>query len=443
MSTAAVAAIRREARSLAGLDDVAPIVEAIGDARLVLLGEATHGSFEFYRLRTRISQRLIEERGFDALAVEADWPDALRVSRYVQGGGADRDALAALAGFRRFPRWMWRNHEILELVTWLRRRNRGVQPARRAGFFGLDLYSLGASLAAVIAHLDRVDPPAAARARQRYACFDAFGDHPQYYGYATTFGLARDCEEQVLTQLVELSRQPGRHFHGDGAAEDDERFYARQNALVVKNAEAYYRAMFADGHAAWNLRDTHMADTLEALLAHLEARLGRPARVVVWAHNSHLGDARATSWALRGQINLGQLVRERGSAPAFTLGFTTHQGSVAAASDWDEPVEHKALRPSRPDSVERLLHDSGLSLFLLPLTGRRALSAALQETRLERAVGVIYRPETELASHYFGASLPGQFDAVLHVDRSHALRPLDAPQDWERSEEAETFPTGV
>lgn len=437
--------LRQEACALGGLEDVQPVIDLIGNAQLVLLGEATHGTQEFYRLRASISRRLIVDKGFDAIAVEADWPDALRVSRYIQGAADDGDATAALGGFERFPRWMWRNTAMVDLIDWLRRRNEAAAGTAKVGFFGLDLYSLRASMAAVIGYLAQVDPEAAGRARMRYACFDVFGDNPQYYGYATTFGLSRDCEAAVLEQLLELTDAPARYFHADGIASGDELFYARQNARVVSNSEAYYRAMFQGRDESWNLRDTHMADTLDALQAHLAQRLGRPARIVVWAHNSHLGDARATSWEERGQINLGQLVRERHGRPGetFALGFTTHDGTVAAASEWDPPVERKIVRPSRPESIERLLHDCGLALFALPLAGRQALSAALAGARLERAIGVIYRPESELVSHYFHASLPGQFDAVVHVDHSQAVHPLDAPYDWEPSGEPETFPSGI
>jgi erythromycin esterase-like protein len=334
---------------------------------------------------------------------------------------------------------------VLALIDGLRRHNASRERTQQVGFFGLDLYSLRASMGQVIAYLMQVDPEAARRARMRYACFDAFGDNPQSYGYATTFGLAADCESAVVEQLIELTRGQERYFHADGIASVDELFYAQQNARVVNNAEAYYRAMFQGRDESWNLRDTHMVDTLDELQEHLAQRLGRPARIVVWAHNSHIGDARATSWFERGQINVGQLVRERhgGAGETFALGFTTHDGTVAAASDWDDPVERKSVRPSRADSIERLLHDCGLPLFVLPLAGAGRVARALGGARLERAIGVIYRPDTELASHYFYATLPCQFAAVVHVDHSRAVRPLDAPYDWEPSGEPETYPSGV
>ncbi len=437
--------VRGASQSMAGLDDVESILERMGEARVVLLGEATHGTHEFYRLRTEITKRLVRERGFAAVAVEADWPDALRVSRYVQGGEKDADAGQALGGFERFPRWMWRNAETVELVEWLRAYN-GTQtdPVRRVGFFGLDLYSLRASMAAVVSYLEAVDPPAARRARARYGCFDNFGDDPQRYGYATSLGLSEDCEVQVLQQLSELAADFERHLRHDGTAEEDELFYAQQNARVVKNAESYYRIMYQGRTDSWNQRDTHMADTLEALVAHLGRRRGGQAKVVVWAHNSHVGDARATIWSERGQLNLGQLMRQRihGGGEVFLLGFTTHSGTVAAAADWDAPVERKQLRPSRHASVERLLHECGLGMFMLPLAGDRRLRNAMAGGRLERAVGVVYRPETELLSHYFRVLLPRQFDAVVHVDHTRALHPLDAPDDW-RADEEETFPSGL
>lgn len=420
--------LRREAVHLAGLADVTPLLEQIGDADLVLLGEATHGTHEFYRLRTELTKRLIAERDFDAIAVEADWPDALRVSRLVQGAADDPGAVQALAGFQRFPRWMWRNTEIVELVEWLRDYNLMIAGAHnRVGFFGLDLYSLRTSMESVVSYLDRVDPEAARRARARYGCFEDFGDDPQGYGYATSFGMAEGCAHEVVQQLIELTGDPERFLHHDGLAASDELFYAQQNARVVHNAENYYRSMFLGRNESWNLRDTHMADTLDALRAHLYERRGRAARIVVWAHNSHVGDARATEWYERGQLNLGQLVRERQTDPerSFLLGFTTHTGTVAAASDWGDPVEFKRVRASQPESIERVLHDCGNGLFMLALTGREALAQALAEPRLERAIGVIYRPDSELTSHYFHARVAAQFDAVVHVDHSRAVSPLD------------------
>jgi erythromycin esterase-like protein len=441
-------AVRRHARPLPDLGAVDALLPEIGAARFVLLGEATHGTADFYRLRAELTQRLIEDQGFDAVAVEADWPAALRASRYAQGLGADPSAAAALADFERFPRWMWRNTEVSRWLDWLRAHNgRQPDPARRVGFFGLDLYSLRESMTAVVRYLEREDPAAAARARARYACFDGLADHPQAYGHAVTFGLRPDCERGVLQQLTEMCRNASDRLSARADAGLDERFYAEQNARVVRNAEQYYRAMFRGRSDSWNVRDRHMAETLDLLAGHLAARRGRPARIVVWAHNSHIGDARATDAADDGQLNLGQLVREaHPGAEAFLLGFTTHAGTVTAADDWDEPARLKQVLPSRDDSIERLLHESGLERFFLPLRrGPAELLAALREPRLERAIGVVYRPETERWSHYFEARLARQFDAVVHVDTSEALTPLEGAGGPVAAEPAdsETYPSGL
>jgi len=426
-------------QSLLPLDDdeeaLEPVVERLRVADTVLLGEATHGTHEFYAVRAALSRRLIERHGFDAIAAEADWPDALQLARYVRREGA-RDLDEAFAAFQRFPQWMWRNRETRDFVAWLRGHNDARDDAHRVGFFGLDLYSLHASMQAVVQYLQRSDPEAAREARQRYACFDGLAADPQRYGYAAHFGIGRDCEREVLQQLDAMFRE-------SRPDSPDEAFYARRNAQVVAGAERYYRSMFEGSTASWNLRDTHMAETLQALRAHLQARLGRPARVIVWAHNSHVGDSRATEFGARGQLDLGQLVREdpRVFGRCVLVGFTTHAGTVAASSDWDEPVELKRVRPSLPGSVERLLHDSGVPRFLLPLGGE--LATLLEPERPQRAIGVIYRPETERMSHYFDVRLARQFDLLLHVDETHAVVPLDAPDHWPQPHASETYPTGL
>ena len=437
--------LRNEAQLIRPDENFDRLLELIGDASIVLLGEATHGTREFYRMRADICRHLIVEKGFDAIAVEADWPDALQVSRFVQLASSDQTADQALAGFQRFPQWMWRNAEIVELVYWLRLHNSQIQkPESRTGFFGLDLYSLRKSMAAVVRYLERVDPEAAKRARERYSCFDHVAEDPQHYGYAATFGLTKECEEEVVRQLVELTEEAAKHQSKEGGTVPDELFYAQQNARVVKNAETYYRSMFQSRDESWNLRDTHMMETLDALREHIGKRKGSPAKIAVWAHNSHLGDARATEMGEHGQLNLGQLVRER-YAPeeTFLLGFSTYTGTVTAASDWDGPAELKKVVPSRPDSFEYLFHDSGLENFLLPIRGRDKVQAALAERRLERAIGVIYRPDTERVSHYFHADLARQFDAVIHLDQTSAVKPLEYSALWTPEEVPETYPFGV
>lgn len=441
---ATVATIRQSAVPLTGgAEDFDPLLELIGDARFVLLGEASHGTDEFYRARAAISRRLILEKGFSAVAVEADWPDAYLINRYVRCEADVPDDEAALAGFRRrFPTWMWRNTAVRDFIRWMRSHNDAIDdPRGRAGFYGIDLYSLFASIEAVVDYLDRVDPEAARRARGRYECFEHFGEDPQRYGRSAAFGLD-ECEDEVVAQLVELQRAQSSYEHRDGLVAADEYFFAEQNARLVLNAERYYRSMYQGRTSSWNLRDRHMSESLEALAEHL-SETGRRARVVVWAHNSHLGDARATSMGAGGELNVGQLTRQLHGDDAVLVGFTTYEGTVTAAHEWDEPPRLRAVRPGLPGSYERLFHDVGIPDFLLRIRDDEALQDALDEPRLERAIGVIYRPETERMSHYFDARLSEQFDAVIHYDRTHAVRPLERWPVLEAEEPPETYPTGL
>ena len=418
------------------------LLAGIGDAQVVLLGEASHGTHEFYRERAFITRRLIEEKGFSAIAVEGDWPDAYRINRYVRGRGDDAEAVDALRGFERFPAWMWRNAEVLDFVGWLRTHNDAQPERRRVGFYGLDLYSLHASMLAVLHYLDKVDPEAARRARARYACFDQFGSALQEYGYAATLGVHPSCEREVIAQLFDLHQRRAELSARDGRVAPDDFFFAEQNARLVRNAEAYYRSMFR-GHAeSWNLRDAHMMETLAALHAFI-AQTGDPVRLVVWAHNSHVGDARATEMHDRGEWNVGQLVRERYGAAAVLVGFTTHTGTVTAASNWDGPAERKEVRPSLAGSYERAFHEIGLPRFLAPIRTSPELRTLLAPSRLERAIGVIYRPDTERSSHYFHAQLAEQFDFVVHIDQTRAVEPLERSALWESGELAETYPSGL
>jgi erythromycin esterase-like protein len=427
-------AVRDAAIPLAAGDDVSTIVDRIGDARIVLLGEASHGTHDFYALRADISRRLIETKGFRAVAIEGDWPDSRRVHRFVNGLGTDATADEALSGFRRFPQWMWRNTVVLEFVAWLRAHNSPLSEDKRAGFFGLDLYSLHASIDAVLHYLDRVDPPAAARARERYACFETTDD-PQQYGYAATRELIESCEDDVIRQLQELRKSADDYTGRTG--QEDEFFSAEQNARLVANAEQYYRSMFRGRASSWNLRDTHMVETLDAVVGHLE-RDG-DARICVWAHNSHLGDARATQMGRGGEINVGQLVRKKYGGDVCLLGFTTYSGTVTAARDWDATAERRVVRPGLRGSVEELFHRAGMPNFLLDL--REAdIARPLSDPLLERAIGVIYRPETERQSHYFEASVSSQFDLVIHLDDTRALEPLERTAMWESGELPETYP---
>lgn len=415
---------------------------AVSDEHFVLLGEASHGSHEFYEERARITRWLIEEKGFHAIAVEADWPDAYRVNRYLGGLSRDSRPEEALGGFRRFPAWMWRNRVVLEFVGWLKEHNERAGGAG-TGFYGLDLYSLFSSMHEVVAYLERVDPAAAARARERYGCFDHFGEDAHAYANQAAYGAGATCEREVLDQLVELHSGALEQVKREGMTEDDELFYARQNARTVKAAEEYYRTMIGGRVASWNLRDRHMADTLDELAVHITRRTGEPARIVVWAHNSHLGDARSTEPGMRGELNLGQLVRERHPGDCFLLGFTTYSGTVTAASSWGGPAERLQVRPALPGSFEKLFHDAGANAFLLDLKTPSAAEKLLRSTRLERAIGVLYLPQTERQSHYFRARLADQFDAVIHFDETRAVEPLERSSGWDSGEVPETYPHAV
>jgi erythromycin esterase-like protein len=441
MSAQALEVLRRAARWFeAAPDGFGPLLDSIGDASLVLIGEASHGTHEFYRTRAELTKALVERKGFNVIAVEADWPDAYRANRWAQHTSNDADAETALSDFTRFPRWMWRNRDVVDFLEWLHSYNGSRPAAQRTGFYGLDLYSLHASMDAVLTYLRKVDPAAAERARYRYGCFEDFGEDTQAYGYATSVGLSSPCEDDVVAQLVEMRRQAANYASRDGRVAADEYFFAEQNARLVRNAEEYYRSMFRGRVLSWNLRDTHMMETLEALLTHVRQTSGE-ARAVIWAHNSHLGDARATYMGDSGQLNLGQLVRQTYGQRARLIGFTTHTGTVTAAANWDEPAQRKRVRPSLPDSYERLFHDVDVPQFLL-LLGDSDIRSILSTPRLERAIGVIYRPDTERMSHYFKARLPEQFDALLHIDETHALEPLEA---WSHDEAdlPETYPTAL
>jgi erythromycin esterase-like protein len=427
----------REAAHLVGgtRRDYDALLEMAEAARFVLLGEATHGSHELYRERARITQRLIAEQGFNGVVVEADWPDADRASRWAHGRPDDADASEALSGFRRFPTWMWRNTVVADFIGWLRDFNAQARSAP-AVFHGMDLYSLYGSMEAVVKTLQRRDPEAAARARERYSCFEMSGGarDGQAYGHAMRLGHLVPCEQEAVQQLVEVQREAA-------GALDPELFSAEQNARLVRNAEVYYRAMFSSRISSWNLRDRHMAETLEAVAEFLTRRDGY-ARIAVWAHNSHLGDARATDRGEHGELNVGQLLRERHGEEALLVGFTTYEGTVTAAEGWSDPPRRMAVRPALAGSVEELFHDVALPRFFLPLRGVGEALGELREPMLERAIGVVYRPQTERHSHYFEARVAAQFDGVVHVDHTRAVEPLDHGQVW-TAEPPETYPSAL
>jgi erythromycin esterase-like protein len=408
-----------------------------GDARVVLLGEASHGTSEFYRARAAISRQLIARHGFNIVAVEADWPDAATIDRYVRHRPKREGELRA---FERFPTWMWRNREVDEFIRWMRRHNEGRAYDRRCGFYGLDLYNLGASMRAVIAFLGEQDPELARLASRRYGCLDPWAENPAGYGrHSLVEGYAR-CEVGVIEMLKDLLQRDIDCF----ADECDEWLDAQANARLVRDAEAYYRVMFHGSAESWNLRDTHMFETLNMIL---EAK-GPDSKAIVWAHNSHIGNAAFTDMGQnRDEINIGQLAKEKFREHARLIGFGTHRGTVAAADDWDEPMQIKRVRPSLPESYERMCHESEVPSFLLDLReGEREerLADELMEARLERFIGVIYRPETERWSHYSHAILPRQFDAWVWFDETRAVTPLPGEQrPGERVHEDETYPFGL
>ncbi|RWB22264.1 MAG: protein-L-isoaspartate(D-aspartate) O-methyltransferase [Mesorhizobium sp.] len=426
--------IAAAAEPLPDFDDpaFAEAFDRFAERRLVLLGEASHGTSEFYRARAAITRRLIEKHGFTIVAVEADWPDAAAIDRYVRHR---RHSPAAVRPFQRFPTWMWRNIEVAAFVDWLRNHNRRIRTSKRqAGFYGLDIYNMSGSIAAVLDYLDRVDPEAAAIARQRYGCLTPWQKEPSTYGRAALTSGYRECEEAVLKQCRDMLARQIEHAGEDGA----ELFDAAQNARLIASAERYYRIMYYGGSQSWNLRDTHMFETLQHIL---EAR-GPSARAVVWAHNSHIGDARYTDMGIsRDEVNIGQLCRQRFGDEVALIGFGTHTGTVAAARDWDGDMEVMSVQPSREDSYERLCHDAGIARFLLDPGSDPVLRDRLIERRLERFIGVIYRPETELHSHYADASLARQFDAFVWFDETTAVAPLGP--EHAAGGVPETYPFGV
>jgi erythromycin esterase-like protein len=440
--------IRKHAITLTGrASDYSALCEVIGDAHYVLIGEATHGTEEFYRTRAELTKQLIKYGGFSAVAVEGDWPDCYRVNRYVRGDSGLLNAYSALAEFTHFPQWMWRNEVMVEFTEWLHDYNEKKHPPQnRVGFYGLDLYSLYASIKAVIEYLDKVDPDAAERARRYYACFDhgqRLAEAPQEYGYAATLGITPTCERQAVEQLLELRQRAWNYLKRDGFIAADEFFYAEQNAKIVLDAEKYYREMFKGRASSWNLRDKHMTETLYALSDHLSSQRGEQAKIVVWAHNSHIGDARATEMGTQGEWNIGQLVREAHGNDAALIGFSTYRGTVTAASEWDGDAEKRTVLPAVKESYEALFHEVGIKDFMLVLRGNPTLHEHLNLSRLQRALGVLYKPETERQSHYYFSKLPEQFDAIIHLDTTTALKLLEPTALWHKGEMFETYPTAL
>jgi len=414
----AIAVVRDHAEPLPLLDDqdaFGEMFDRFADAKVVLLGEATHGTSEFYRARAAITRRLIEKHGFNIVAVEADWPDAARIDAYVRHRHVPEGDDAA---FARFPTWMWRNEEVYDFVNWLRAHNKDRAEDDRAEFRGLDVYSLNSSIRAVLDYLDKVDPEAAREARGRYGCLSPWQSDPARYGRAVLTGQKKPCDEKLLRQLQAILDKRIEYLESN----DGEQFFdAVQNAKIVHAAEHYYRIMYEGATESWNLRDRHMFDTLQSLLARREN-----ARAVIWAHNSHIGNAAATAMGWQGEFNIGELCRKAYRHEAVLIGFGTDRGTVAAADDWDEPMQVKDVVPARPDSHERIFRDTGLPCFLTDWREnlQEDLQNALSRPRLERAIGVVYRPDTELYSHYFEAIMAEQFDAFVWFDETRAVTPL-------------------
>lgn len=428
-----IALLRDAAESLpapADHENFGAFFDRFADARVVLLGEATHGTSEFYRARAAITRRLIEKHGFTIVAVEADWPDASRIDRYVRHRSPEPSREQA---FARFPTWMWANTDVLSFADWLRTHNESVDADQRVEFRGLDVYSLTRSIAAVLHYLDKVDPPAAALARSRYGCLTPWQAEPAAYGRAVLSG-ADPCERDVVAQLREILERRLEYLHHDGEGFLD----VAQNARIVRAAERYYRIMYHGSTESWNLRDRHMFDTLQRLLHHR----GETSKAVVWAHNSHIGNAAATSMGWSGEFNIGELCRTAFGHDAVLIGMSTDRGTVAAASEWDAPMQVKTVLPAREDSYEHLFRRTGLSRTLTDwrMPAREDVRAALAIPRLERAIGVIYRPETEYLSHYFEAVLTDQFDAFVWFEDTRAVSPLPNERP---TGSVETYPFGL
>ena len=412
-------------------DEFGAFFDRFGNASLVLLGEGTHGTSEFYRARAAITRRLVQRHGFTLVAIEADWPDAARIDHYVR-----HHAPRPRPGepFTRFPTWMWRNQEVLEFADWARRHNEDRAPERQLSLHGLDVYSLTESMHTVVGYLDRVDPDGAATARRRYGCLSPWQGEPVDYGKAVVYGGRHSCEGKVVEQLREMLNNRLAYMKADGEAWFD----AAQNARIVRAAERYYRLMYRGATESWNLRDRHMFDTLQAVIAHR----GFGTKAVVWAHNSHVGNAAATAMGWRGQFNIGELSRLAYGDEAVLIGFGTDTGTVAAASDWGAAMEVKTVRPARADSYEHAFRRTGIARSLTDWRSpaRRDLADRLRQPMLERAIGVVYRPESELLSHYFEAVLAEQFDAFVWFEQTKAVTPLG----HERPHGApDTYPFGL
>lgn len=429
-----IRSVREGGYPVAAVEDLGPLLDRIGDSRIVMLGEASHGTAEYYEWRTRISQRLIQEKGFTFIAVEGDWPDCYHVNRYVKAlPESGRSAREVLRVFERWPTWMWANEEIVELAEWLRGFNESQPLEQRAGFYGLDMYSLWESMDAVVKYLQEVDPDAVAAARRAYTCFEPFSRDGQEYATATAL-VPTTCEDEAVRVLAAL-RSKASEYTEDGR---DAYFDGEQNALVARSAEMYYRTMVRGGPESWNVRDRHMAETLRRLLEHH----GPDSKAIVWEHNTHIGDARAADMAASGMVNLGQLAREEyGVEDMVLVGFGSYEGSVIAGDHWGAPMERMQLPPARDGTYEQLMHEAGTEDRLLVFSEYRNLEPLL-DRRGHRAVGVVYNPARERYGNYVPTVLALRYDAFLYLDTTQALHPLNLPFQME-GEMPETYPSGV
>jgi erythromycin esterase-like protein len=399
-----------------------PLLDRVADAHFVLLGEATHGTSEFYSARAQITSLLIKEKGFNVIAIEADFPEVKPINQFLKENQSGKSAVKSLDGFRRFPAWMWKNKEMLSFVEQLKEINLQKPAEERVAFYGLDLYSMYSSIEAVISYLDKVDPDAAQMARKRYACFYRYGNDDDSYGQAMNY-VKENCQKQVIEQLMELQKKRNQYLQENSLQGNEELFYAEQNARVAKNAEQYYREMFSRRVKTWNLRDLHMADMVEEVSNHVR-KISGTAKIVVWAHNSHVGNALATEFSESGELSLGQLILFRHWGDCYLVGFTTYDGTVAAASQWGAKVEKKTLRPALDGSYEELFHNVDKKSFLLDFYDFPSDLDTFKQNHLERSVGVVYTPESEKLSHYFNARMADQFHAVIHIDNTSAVEPL-------------------
>jgi erythromycin esterase-like protein len=427
-----LAKIRAVSRPLNDFNDLDMLMDEIGDARLVLLGEASHGTSQFYRWRARISQRLIEEKAFSFVSVEGDWPDCYQANRYaLSRPDAGGNARQVLTDFKRWPTWMWANWEVAAFLEWLRRHNENLPEKQRAGFYGLDVYSLWESMESILGYLDQKDPEAARAARRAYACFEPYGGDEQRYAWSTRM-VPESCEDEVIDLLMQLRRRT-KLFEQDREGA----FSAEQNALVMVNAEHYYRAMVHSDANSWNVRDEHMMDTFDRLMDFY----GPQAKGIVWAHNTHVGDARYTDMARAGMFNIGQLARQRHAEMGVQLvGFGTYSGSVIAGDSWGAPMEKMPVPAGRPGSWEDVLHRAGAHNQLLILPPLRA-DSDFTETRGHRAIGVVYQPTFESYGNYVPTELPNRYDAFLFIDETEGLHPMHLQPDGQ--EMPETYPWGL